>query len=363
MDVRRSPQETETAEQEPASRLRAIPWHITARIAVIGIFLVLLCAALDLGRTLLLPIISAMVIGLMLGPLAALASRYRIPEWLSAALLLALFIAVVAGAITLLSAPLVEWIGKAPDIARIVGEKLAVLDRPLAALNEVRDALRPKGNTAVEVDVGPGFFTPALTIVTPALGELLVFVGTLYFYLLGRNELRRKLVTAFSERDVRLRAIRALNDIEDELTSYLSVVTIINLFVGCGTAVIAYLAGLPNFGVWAVMAFVLNYVPYLGPLIMNLVLFAVGIVTFPTVGQALVAPACFIAMTTLEGHFITPSIMGKRLTLNPLNVFLSLAFWTWLWGPVGAFLAVPLLITGMVALRHFLPKPEMNLPG
>jgi len=125
----------------------------------------------------------------------------------------------------------------------------------------------------------------------------------------------------------------------------------------------AAVAGLPLVLEWGVIAFVLNYIPYLGPLAMNLVLFAVGIVTFPTLGQALVAPACFIAMTTLEGHFITPSIMGRRLTLNPLNVFLALAFWTWLWGPIGAFLAVPLLITALVSLKHAFPQPEINLPS
>jgi predicted PurR-regulated permease PerM len=133
--------------------------------------------------------------------------------------------------------------------------------------------------------------------------------------------------------------------------------------VGCGTALIAYFAGLPNVAVWAVLAFILNYIPYIGPLAMNLVLFGVGIVTFPTLGQALVAPACFIALTTLEGHFITPAIMGRRLTLNPLNVFLALAFWTWLWGPIGAFLAVPLLITAWVVMNHLFPTPEINLPS
>jgi predicted PurR-regulated permease PerM len=86
-------------------------------------------------------------------------------------------------------------------------------------------------------------------------------------------------------------------------------------------------------------------------------------VTFPTLGQALVAPAGFIALTTLEGHFITPAIMGRRLTLNPLNVFLALAFWTWLWGPIGAFLAVPLLITAWVVMNHLFPTPEINLPS
>jgi len=96
---------------------------------------------------------------------------------------------------------------------------------------------------------------------------------------------------------------------------------------------------------------------------MEAALFAVGLVTFTTLAHALVAPLIFLALATLEGHFITPGIMGKRLTLNPLTVFLSLVFWTWLWGPVGAFLAVPLLIVGLVVIDHLFPDDEPELPA
>jgi predicted PurR-regulated permease PerM len=365
LDVRRTPQDEPSPDQEEERvGLAAIPWDVTARVAIVGIFFLLACAALEFARTLLLPVVSAILIGLMLGPLVGLASRYRVPSWLAATLVMAICVALLSLVITLLSAPVVEWIGKAPDVSHIIREKLQVFDRPLAALRDIRKALLPQGSSSpLQIDIGAILVGPALTVLTPAVGELIVFFGTLFFFLLGRNELRRYLVHVFDDRDARLRSLRILNDVERELTSYLTVVTVINVLVGCGTAVIAYFAGLPNIAVWAVLAFILNYIPYLGPLAMNLVLFAVGIVTFPTLGQALVAPACFIAMTTLEGHFITPSIMGRRLTLNPLNVFLALAFWTWLWGPIGAFLAVPLLITTWVALKHVFPKPEINLPS
>jgi predicted PurR-regulated permease PerM len=98
-------------------------------------------------------------------------------------------------------------------------------------------------------------------------------------------------------------------------------------------------------------------------MLMTFVLFAVGLITFPTLAQALIAPVLYVAVTTLEGHFVTPSIMGRRLTLNPLIVFIALAFWTWLWGPIGAFLAVPLLITGLAAIRHISPTNGARLPG
>jgi predicted PurR-regulated permease PerM len=349
-------------EQEP-SRLHTIPWTLVARAATIGIFFLLFCVVLELARAVLLPVVSAIVIGLMLGPLSTLAGRYRIPSWVSATLLVASFVALVSLAITILSAPVVEWIGKAPEIGKIVSEKLRLLDRPLEALHDIRKALTPSdGGRTLQVEVGPSVVAPALTVLTPAIGELVVFVGTLFFFLLGREQLRRHLVQIFHARDARLRVLRIFNEVEQELTGYLSLVTIINVFVGVGAAIIAWFAGLPNIAVWAVLAFVLNYIPYIGPLIMNVVLFAVGVITFPSLGEALIAPAFFVTMTTLEGHFITPAIVGRRLTLNPLNVFLALVFWTWLWGPVGAFLAVPLLITVLVALRHLYPKSEVSLP-
>jgi predicted PurR-regulated permease PerM len=122
-------------------------------------------------------------------------------------------------------------------------------------------------------------------------------------------------------------------------------------------------SGQPDQDAWAVLAFILNFIPYIGALIMEAALFIVGIVTFPTLTHALLAPLLFLGMATLEGHFITPSIMGHRLTLNPLTVFLSLVFWTWLWGPVGAFLAVPLLIMALVVVDHLFPEDEPELPA
>jgi predicted PurR-regulated permease PerM len=363
LDVRRIREVPAKDEDEKPSRLGAIPWRRAAQAATIGIFFLLFCVVLELARAVLLPVVSAIVIGLMLGPLVGLASRYRVPSWVSAMLLVGLFGVLVSIAITVLSAPVVEWIGKAPDIGKVIGEKLRFLDRPLAALRDIRHALTPvSGSGAVQVDIGPSLVAPALAVVTPAIGQLVVFVGTLFFFLLGRTELRSYLVHIFHDRNARLRVLRIFNEIEHELTSYLSLVTIINICVGVGAAIIAWFAGLPNIAVWAVLAFVLNYIPYIGPLIMNVALFAVGVITFPSLGEALIAPAFFITMTTLEGHFITPAVVGRRLTLNPLNVFLALVFWTWLWGPIGAFLAVPLLITALVALKHLFPKPEVSLP-
>lgn len=337
-------------------------WQGAAQVATVGIFCILAIAAIDLARPVLLPAVSGVVIGLMLGPLSARASRLGIPTIVTSLLLLALVVLVFYLVIALLASPVVEWIGKAPEVGSLLRQKLAFLDRPFASLEGLRKAITPQGD-ALKVDTGTNLVAPLLTFVTPAVGQLVIFIGTLFFFLLGRTELRRHLVAFFDGREARLRVIRILNDVESNLTDYLSVVAVINFAVGLAAMAVAFVVGLPNPIAWGVLGFLLNFVPYLGALIMQLVMFGVGIVTFPTLGQAALAPALYLAFTTLEGHFITPAIMGHRLTLSPLTVFLALVFWTWIWGPVGAFLAVPLLIVALVAMHHIFPKDSNQLPG
>ena len=337
-------------------------WRTVSQAAAIGIFIILFVAALDLARAMLLPATSAFVIGLMLGPLSARAKAYGIPSLITAIVLWLLVVVVFYGVIILLSAPALDWIGKAPEIGRIIKEKLQVLEQPLSALQDLRNAILPQGeNSRFGFDIA-NFVQPALIVVTPAIGQIFIFFGTLFFFLLGRARLRHVIVILFENHDSRLRTLKIINDIERNLTNYLSVVAVINFVVGLGACLIAYFIGLPNPIAWGVLAFILNFIPYIGALIMEAVLLAVGLVTFPSLTQALIAPVLYFGFTTLEGHFITPSIMGRRLALNPLTVFLALIFWTWLWGPIGAFLAVPLLIVALVAINHLFPQEERVLP-
>lgn len=346
-----------------SSALDPTGWSTASQIAICGIFLVTLIAALDLARPILLPATCAVVIGLMLGPISARAKDIGIPPLLTAIVLWLLVIGVLYGVIILLSTPVLEWIGKAPAISAGIKEKLHFLDRPLSALQDLRNAILPENEkTDFGIDIA-SFVQPALTVVTPAIGQVFIFFGTLFFFLLGRVRLRHALVSRFDDHEARLSALKVMNDIEHQLTSYLSIVAVINAVVGLAAFLVATFTGLPNPLAWGVLAFILNFIPYIGALIMEVVLLGVGLVTFPTLTHALIAPLLYFAFTTLEGHFITPSIMGRRLTLIPLAVFLSLIFWTWLWGPTGAFLAVPLLIVGLSATHHIFAKRERKLPG
>jgi len=364
VDLVRSRREPPPERPDPES-IEAIEdiWAPAAQVATVGIFILLLGVCVYFCRPVLLPVTAALVIGTTLAPIVKAAAGWRISPWVTAIALGAVLLAIAGTAVTLLATPVSEWIARAPQIGATIREKLYVLEPPLAALRQLRDVLLPSDGS---VAVGPsqlGFVTPVITFVTPAAIELTLFFVTLVFFLATQMDFRRYIASFFSSRDGKLRFIRISSDLEDYLASYVATVTAINFCLGVAVAIGAWLFGFPSPVIFGIMAMVLNYMPYIGAGCMTLILFAVGLVTFPSLGYALIPPAAFVGVATLEGQFVTPAVLGHRLTLNPLAVLLALAFWAWMWGPVGAFLAVPLLIVGLVTLHHLFPPDEERLPG
>jgi predicted PurR-regulated permease PerM len=204
--------------------------------------------------------------------------------------------------------------------------------------------------------------TTIFSVVTPAASQSILFVGALIFYLVYQTRLRNAAVYLCAERDARLMTLRILSDIDENMTRYFGAFTLINLCLGAATALLTWAVGLPNPLLWGVLAALLNYVPYLGPATVVATLTIVGLVTFPTLIQGLIAPLIFVGMAVVEGQFLTPAIMGRQLELNPFAVFLAIAFCTWLWGAIGAFLAVPLLMVLTVTLGHVFAEEKPDLP-
>jgi predicted PurR-regulated permease PerM len=337
-------------------------WTSVGRAATVGTFLLLFGAFLYVGRVLVLPLMAAAIVALTLAPLVRAGKQRGISPWITALLLVAVSLGAVAIAATAMAGPVSEWIGRAPEIGATIKQRLSAFDQPLAALRQLQDALFG-GDSGVSVNTPTAnFVLPVVAFFTPAAGELLLFFGTLLFFLGGQFELRASVVSLFGSRDAKLRFLKIMNDIEKNLAGYLTVVTMINAALGMIVALGAWLLGLPNPVIFGLLAGLFNYVPYVGPAVTVVILFGVGLVTFPSLGQALLAPAGLVALTTIEGHFITPTIIGRRLTLNPLMVLLALAFWTWIWGPFGAFLATPLCIIGLVVFNHLFPSDDGKLP-
>jgi predicted PurR-regulated permease PerM len=354
---REAPENPTVVDTPPRS---ADTWALLAHMATFGIFLILFGALLLLARTILLPVVAAGVVALTLSPLVKAARRRGISPWITAILIVIVITGGVGLALTAAAGPLSAWVERAPEIWSQMKEKFVVLEEPLAAARQLRTALF--GNGAGSEMSASNVVLPVVAFLTPAAGELLLFVGALFFFLTGQIELRARFVALFTERESKLLFLRIMNDIEKNLTAYLVLVSIINATLGLIVGIGAFLLGFPNPAIFGLLAAVLNYIPYVGPAVMVVILFGVGLVTFPSLSHALLAPIGFVALTTAEGHFITPTIVGRRITLNPLLVFLALAFWAWLWGPIGAFLAAPLSIVGLVVFNHLFPHDDAKLP-
>jgi predicted PurR-regulated permease PerM len=337
-------------------------WRSMAQFATIAMALIAIGFCLSLARDLIVPILGALVIGLTLGPLAGAATRHGLPSFIPALIIVAAIATLLYLAALALSDPLSDLMSRSAEIAARIKEKFRFMERPLATLRDLRAAIGGGASLSVDASEPAQVIGSVLGAVTPALVQFVLFFATLFFFIFGRSAMRRGAVNVFSTREGRLRALRIVNDIERSLSGYLITVTTINAFVGAFAALVTWMLGFPAPLLWGALAFLLNYIPYVGPGLMQVTLFVIGLLTFDTLLPALVAPAIFMAFTFVEGHFLVPNIIGRQLLLHPLAVFLSLAFWSWMWGPVGAFLATPILIMAVVVADHLYPRTRMTLP-
>ena len=331
-------------------------------IALVGLLIICIIAGLYLAKAFFLPITMAFIVGTMLSPAASLMERYRVPRAVAAVLIVSAVCTGAAFMIGLLASPVMEWSSKLPELGSLLKEKLHIFDRPLARWQELQSMLG--GPDTLSTLHLPKFdwVQPTLEFLSPTFAELLLFIATLILFIASWRELRRALIMNFGDRTARLRTLRILNEIEEHLGNYLLVVTMINIGVGIVTGLICAVTGMPNPAGLGALAAILNFIPIIGPVAMFAVLVVIGLVALPTISAGLIAPALFAALTFMEGHFLTPTIVGRRLALNALAVFVTLAFWTWLWGPMGAFLSSPLLIVALIVKEHLMPSNSPQLP-
>ena len=331
--------------------------------ALVSLLVIVVVAGLYLAKPFFLPIVMAFVVGTMLSPAAALLERYKIPRAVGAVLIVTAVGAAGVFMIGLISAPLVEWSTRLPELGARLKDKLHVFDRPLALWQELQSMIGgPDTLSGLQM---PKFdwMQPTVEFLSPTFTEFLLFTATLILFIASWRDLRRALILTFADRDARLRTLRILNEIEVHLGNYLLTVTMINTGVGIATGVACAIAHMPNAPGLGALAATLNFIPIIGPVAMFVVLLGVGIVALPTLSAGLVAPLAFVAIAFVEGHFVTPTIIGRRLALNALAVFIALAFWTWLWGPMGAFLSSPLLIVALILKEHLMPVNSPQLPA
>ena len=332
--------------------------------ALVALLVISIVAVLYVAKPFFLPITAAFTVGTMLSPAAGFLERHRIPRPVSALLIVTAACAGAVFIVALISSPLVEWSTRLPELGTLMKDKLHIFDRPFALWHQFQglfggsDVLPTASIELPKID----WMQPTVEFLSPTFTEILLFFATLVLFVASWRDLRRALIMTFPNHDSRLRTLRVLNEIETSLGGYLLTVTLINFGVGGTTGFICMLTGMPNPAGLGALAATLNFFPIIGPVAMFAILIVVGIVHFSTLSAGLVAPLIFAGIIFLEGHFVTPTIIGRRLSLNALAVFIALAFWTWLWGPMGGFLSSPLLIVALIIKEHLMPVESPQLP-
>lgn len=356
------------ADQMPEERKQPRPPNArrseVISFSIVALLVISVVAVLYVARAFFLPTVTALVIGTMLSPAAKFFERYGIPRSVSAVLIVTATCAGLVFMVALISAPVMEWTTRLPEVGPLLKDKFHVFDRPIALWHQLQSLF---GATPAAGDASfplpkIEWVQPTLEFLSPTFTEILLFFAILVLFIASWPDLRRALVLNFADHDSRLRALRILNAIESNLGGYLLTVTLINMGLGIVTGLICAATDMPNPAGLGALAATLNYIPIIGPIVMFVILCAVGIIALSTLGAGLLAAALFAIVAFVEGHFVTPTIIGRRLSLNALAVFVTLAFWTWLWGPMGAFLSSPLLIVGLVLREHLMPVNDPPMP-
>ncbi len=349
----------DTDPPSPAELLERQERHLRIiRRAVLFIVLVLGCGVAYFARDLLLPVTLAFLLALTLRPVVRYFERRSVPSTVSAIVLVAAVIGVFGSGLFFLSGPVSHWLDIAPEIGQDISRKLSSLRSPVdavvAASQQVENLTEGGSPTVQKVVVQqPGLLSRAADNVVGSLTTLGLTIVLLLFLLSSGTLFYEKLISVMPRMSNKKKALRVVYDIESVVSRYLFTITLINCALGTLVAVAMAITGMPNPILWGVAAAILNFIPYVGALIGLGMIAIVALLSFNTLGQAIVPPILYLGLHIAEGQFLTPIIIGRRLELNSVAILIALALWSWMWGIVGAVIAVPLLVCVKVFCDHF----------
>jgi predicted PurR-regulated permease PerM len=332
-------------------------------IALTGLFILALFYTIYFMRSILLPIVLALLLSYLLRPIVRGFAKLKIPLTVSAAVILIGFLVLVGYGISALATPTAAWLQKAPAGLAELQHKLRPVKKSVAQVTQATSEIEKLAMTnaeakAVEVKRHP--ITETFVTRTPEFIASTVFLVILLYFLLVYDQVFiAKLVKLLPTLSDKKTAVGIAQDIESQVSRYLFTITAINSCLGLAVGTAVGLLGLRNPLMWGVMVALLNFVPYLGALTGIICMTIGAVLSFDSLGYALIFPAVYLAFGTLEGSFITPWIMGRSLTLNPVIILLSLTFWGWMWGIVGIILAVPILAAFKIFCAHIKPMEPL----
>ena len=330
-----------------------------------ALLLIAVLIVANLAAEIVLPIVSAIVLKLLLEPGMRFLKRFKLPRPVSALVLIVLVFGLIAAIGAAVSGPAIAWASKLPEGVMRLQQRLSFLSQPIETVRSFLHSV--DGMVGGAESGGVGFGSAMATSVfmgtthfTTSFFEMLLI---LFFLLVsGGVFLNRTVEILPTFRDKR-QAVELSLDIENKISGYLITISVMNALVGAAVGVAMWLVGLNDPLLWAVVAFVLNYIPIIGPLMGVIVFLLVGLLEIPSLVQALLPAAIYFGIHIVEGEIVTPSLLAKRFTLNPVLVIIALIFWFWMWGVAGAILSVPMLaitkilcdgIRPLRAVGHFL---------
>jgi predicted PurR-regulated permease PerM len=321
--------------------------------AVIGIFTILAFWVLAAARDFLMPVTLAVLLFFVFTPFRRALHKRGIPQWVAAMIVTAGLVTLLVGIVLMMLGPAGDLIDSAPGFASKIEAKLRELSGPLQRLQllAARIDLMTGGGGAAPSE-GSNLIRSAMSI-APFLLTQVVFVLILLFFMMSTGELLYlKIVQSFPSLGTKRQAYAALRTIEASLGSYLSTITVINFGLAVAIGVAMWSFGMPAPGFLALVAFGLNFIPYLGSVAGTLAAFVIALVSLNGFLPPLMVAGTYIALTAIEGQLITPALVSRRLAMNSVAVFLAVAFWAWLWSVVGMIVAVPLLVVMRVLCDH-----------
>lgn len=324
------------------------PW-----LLLLAVFAVLYVAA-----ELFVPIAFSVLLFLLLSPVVRAMHRRGIPPPLTAGVLVATMVTLIVLAMMNLTEPADRWVSEAPQTVRDMRGKLFAAKDQFSGIQELAEEVNEltSGESSPETQEVVVKEPDLLTSIFGYLPRTAAFTGIVifltYFLLASGDTLLRRMTQCGRSWKERRMIVAIARQVQNDLSRYLGTVTLINFGLGTAVAVTMHVLEVPNPLLWGAMAALFNFAPYVGALASAGVLTIVGFATFETLSDALVVPAAFLALTVIEGQLITPSVLGLRLAVHPLIVFLSVICWGWLWGVAGALMAVPIMTMLKVIADH-----------
>ncbi|HYC53926.1 MAG TPA: AI-2E family transporter [Candidatus Binatia bacterium] len=336
-------------EEDEAEQVQISELPDAYTVALLGLLFLATVYTLKLANTFLVPIALSLMLDFLLSPLIRKAKRIGIPAPLSATLVMIALFASVGLAAYNLAGPAAEWIQRAPQSLAKVEAKLAAI-RPAVeevtrAAEEVQSATAMGAGQTQTVEVaGPSLIAQVFGGTMDMFGFLGTVAFLTYFLLAAGDFFLLKLIRVLPHISDRKKAVNIARSIESDVSTYMVTTTLINLGVGITTAAAMWACEMPNPILWGVVAAVLNFLPFVGGAINLVVLTLAALLTFDSLGRALIPPAIFLLLNVIESNWIAPYVLGKRLQLNNVAVFVGMLFWAYIWGVPGALLAVPMMV-------------------